>query len=363
MQRDSADSISGFVRTVSLHLQICWKVVPGRKMYWCSLLVGWGVPIVFASTALAVTGVSYRFGQTCHINHHKAVKDYWGPLLFFAALATILQFATFGYCVRVYIRALMIDDQHSTSEHSTSLPSYSGSIKTVTARQAYQRVRKVISLHWRGIVVVIIIIVNVVFLSIVFVSIDNSVQAARQNHGKVNDWLICLVLHPTDKNACLNKVGSLVASEATVIAVLIMMSLNGIWTILFLGRLSMIPAWFELLKRPFSKNHEFVSADARRYAIDANNYEMIASPPSRHADTPKKPPSALISPDTDSISTFSPLSKMEYFGKEATYSKPSMSFSTPRPPKTGRSYGREWDPVNSHAKSSQENKRFGKTYE
>ena len=332
-------------------------------MFWCSLIAGSGTPIIFASAALAVTGVSYRFGETCHINHNQALKDYWGPLLFFAALATILQFATFGYCIRVYIRALMNDDQQSTSENNSGLPSYNGSIKTVTARQAYQRVKKVIGLHWRGIIVVIIIIVNVVFLSIVFVSMDNSVQAAKRDPGKANDWIACLVLHPTDKNACLNKVGGLVKSEATLMAVLIMMSLNGIWATLFLGRLSMFPAWVELLKRPHTRPNEFVSADARRLANDTKNYEMIASPPSRHADTPREPPSAVISPNTDSIMTFSPASKTDYFGMEATYSKPSQSFSTPRPPSAGRSHGREWDPASTHAKSSRNDNDFENIYE
>ena len=332
-------------------------------MFWCSLLAGWGVPLVFASTALAVTGVSYRFGDTCHINHKKALQDYWGPILFLAALAAILQFATFGYCIRVYIRALMNGDQQSTSENNSGLPSYNGSIKTVTTRQAYQRIKKVISLHWRGIIVVIIIIVNVVFLSIVFVSMDNSAQAARQNLGKANDWLKCLILHPTDKNACLSKVGDLVESESTVMAVLVMMSLNGIWTVLFLGRLSMLPAWFDLLKRPFTKSHEFASADARRFPNETKNYEMITSPPSRPLDIPKEPESAVISPSGESISTFSPSGKTNYFGQEASYLRPSLSFSRPRPPSAGRSYGREWDPASTHAKSSQGEKNVGKIYE
>lgn len=332
-------------------------------MFWGSLLAGWGVPIIFAATALAVTGVSYRFGETCHINHHKALQDYWGPILFFAGLATILQFATFGYCIRVYIRALMNDDQQSTSENNSGLPSYNGSIKTVTARQAYQRVKKVIALHWRGIVVVIIIIANVVFLSVVFVSMDNTVQAVRQNMGKANEWLLCLALHPKDKDACLSKVDGLVESEATVMAVLILMSLNGIWTILFLGRLSMIPAWLELLKRPFAKSHEFVSADARRFANDTKNYEMLTSPSSRPYDAPKDPESAVISPSADSISTFSPLSKTEHFGREATYPRSSLSFSTPRPPSAGRNHGKEWDPSSTHAKSSRPHNAFGKIYE
>lgn len=197
-------------------------------MFWGSLLAGWGIPILIASSSLAVTGVSYRFGDTCHINHDQAIADYWSPILFFAAAAAILQFATFGYCVRVYIRAYLNDDAQSTSENRSGLPSHSGSIKTVTTRQAYQRVKKVIALQWRGMVIIIIIIVNVIFLAIVFVSMDNSVQVARTNLGKAESWLLCLVVHPTDKSACLDKVASadLVLNEATVMAVLTLMSVR-----------------------------------------------------------------------------------------------------------------------------------------
>ena len=330
-------------------------------MFWSSLLAGWGVPIIIAASSLAVTGVSYRFGDTCHINHNKALQDYWGPILFFAAVATILQFATFGYCIRVYIRALMNDDLHSTSENHSGLPSYNGSIKTLTTRQAYQRVKKVFALQWRGLVVVIIIIVNVVFLAIVFISMDNSVQAARNNVDKAERWLSCLARYPTNKDACLDQVGNLVESEPKVMAVLIMLSLNGIWAVLFLGRLSMIPAWFELLKRPFAKSHDFVSVDARRFSANPKTYEMIASPSARPLGTPREPESAIVSPGSDSVSTFSPSSKADYFGKEATYASPALSFSTPRPPSAGRGYGREWDPERTYAKPRQE--MFGKIYE
>ncbi|KAL8825024.1 MAG: hypothetical protein Q9191_004667 [Dirinaria sp. TL-2023a] len=255
----------------------------------------------------------------------------------------------------------MNDDLHSTSENRSGLPSYNGSIKTLTTRQAYQRVKKVFALQWRGLVVVIIIIVNVVFLAIVFISMDNSVQAARNDLEKAEQWLGCLAKYPTNKNACLDKVGNLVESEPTVMAVLIMMSLNGIWAVLFLGRLSMIPAWFELMKRPFGKSQEFVSVDARGFSANPKTYEMITSPPTRPLDTPREPESAIVSPGSDSISTFSPSSRVDYFGKEATYASPTLSFSTPRPPSAGRGYGREWDPERTFAKPWQEH--FRKIYE
>lgn len=214
----------GFLRSLSIHLQICWQVVPGRKFFWSSLLAGWGIPVVFGSIALARTGVSYRFGDTCHINHDKALQDYWGPLLAFATVSTILQFATLGYCIRVYIRSLLKED--TRSYNSSELPSYQGSVRTITARQAYRRVQKAIAVQWRGIIVVVIIIVNVVFLAIVFISMDNTVQAAMENFVKAEPWLSCLVIHGGDKNACLDKAQGLTTPEPTLMGVLILLSVS-----------------------------------------------------------------------------------------------------------------------------------------
>lgn len=214
------------MRSLSMHLQICWQVVPGPKFFWSSLAAGWGIPILFGSIALARTGISYRFGDTCHINHDKALQDYWGPLLAFAAVSTILQFATLGYCIRVYIRALFKDD--SGSQSSAGLPSYNGSVRTVTAKQAYRRVQQAVAVQWRGIVVVIIIIVNVAFLAVVFVSMDNTETSVMQNFGKAEPWLSCLVINGGNKDACLDKVDGLATPEATVMAVLILMSVRSI---------------------------------------------------------------------------------------------------------------------------------------
>ena len=227
----------GFLRSLSIHLQICWQVVPGRKFFWASLLGGWGIPTLIVAIALPVTGTSYRFGDTCHINHTKALDDYWGPLLAFAAISTILQFTTFGYCIKVYVKSLFEDSNNSTSQLSSNgLPSYasrSASIKTVTPKQAYRRVQKVIALQWRGTVIVLIIIVNVVFLAVVFVQMDNTVTAALENIGKAEPWLLCLVLSGGNKNSCLDKVqdAKLVANEATVMAVLMMLSVCILYSI------------------------------------------------------------------------------------------------------------------------------------
>ena len=223
----------GFLRSLSIHLQICWQVVPGKKFFWSSLIAGWGLPGLFLAITLPLTGVSYRFGDTCHINHSESVQDYWGPLLAFAAISTILQFVTFGYCIKVYLKALFNDGStNSVTQVSSGLPthsSHSGSIKTVTAGQAYRRVKKVVALQWRGTAIVLIIIINVVFLAIVFVQMDNTVTAAMHDLQKAEPWLLCLVINGGDKTPCLDivKQADLVANEGTVMAALVLLSVSG----------------------------------------------------------------------------------------------------------------------------------------
>ncbi|KAL9016203.1 MAG: hypothetical protein Q9185_006432 [Variospora sp. 1 TL-2023] len=341
----------GFLRSLSIHVQICWQVVPGPKFFWGSLLAGWGLPILFGSIALARTGVSYRFGDTCHINHDKALQDYWGPLLAFAAVSTALQAATLGYCIRVYIRSLFKEDSRSQNS-SGGLPPYNGSVQTVTAKQAYRRVQKAVAVQWRIIVVVVIIIVNVVYLAVVFVSMDNTETSVMQDIRKAAPWLACLVANGGEKNACLGKVNDLTMPEATVMAALILMSLNGIWTLLFLGRASMIPAWVELIRRKTTRSHDFVSVDARRLSAGPHPYEMITSPARTGYATMKVPEAAVTSPsiDGDTIAVLSPENPQEYFPRDARYVSPTMSYSTPRPPSSGGHQGREWDPASTHAR-------------
>ncbi len=83
-----------FMRALSLHLQICWQVITGRKFFVVAQLAGWGIPAGFVAASLVVTGVSYRFGDTCHIKHNKGLEIFWVPLLTCGAAAIIVQFAT-----------------------------------------------------------------------------------------------------------------------------------------------------------------------------------------------------------------------------------------------------------------------------
>lgn len=213
-----------FWRALSLHLQICWEVIPGKRFFYTAVILGWGIPAAGLALALSLTGVSYRFGNVCHINHTNGLQDFWGPLLAFGAASLIIQAITFGYCIQVYVRSLF--DDNPTTDASSGLPSYAGSTRTRNARQAFRRVKKVIQLQWRGVVVVLVIIAEVIFFAVIFVSMDDSMIATETDPEKARPWLTCLALSNGDKNKCLYLAKELVEKEATIMGVLVCLAVS-----------------------------------------------------------------------------------------------------------------------------------------
>ncbi|KAI9679888.1 MAG: hypothetical protein M1817_004903 [Caeruleum heppii] len=354
------------LRALTLHLQICWQVITGKKFFYFAQAAGWGLPAVLVAVALAITGVSYRFGDTCHINYANALEIFWGPMLASAGAAIIVQFATFVYCVKVYLQSLM--ENSPTSEGASALPSLNGSTRTVSARQTYRRVRRVIELQWRGIAVVLIILADVTFLSVLFVYLDNTTQLTEENLKKAQPWLKCLVLNGGKKDQCLHLTKQMVVGEPTVMTLLILLSTNGIWCLLLLGRWAMVTGWIQLIKTRIERRREFASVDARRFSADPSAYEMLKASPISN-DTEKESiqfsPSLLKSPEPAVTAIFhsSPTSVdslgmfVHDFGHEpgsqtpaqtqrgltrlstgeARSPPPPRSFSNPRAPTVGRS--------------------------
>ena len=152
------------------------------------------------------------------------MSDFWIPLLTFAGITLIIQFATFGYCIKVYLASLSDD---ATTTNSSGLPSYAPSSRaTVSPRQAYRRVRRVIELQWRGISVVLVIIADVIFFAVVFVYMDDIETNISREPAKARAWLLCLIGSKGDKNKCLAQAKPLVINEATVMAVLVLLSVS-----------------------------------------------------------------------------------------------------------------------------------------
>jgi hypothetical protein len=212
------------LRSIALHMQICWQLTLGNSFMWSSLGAGWGIPALVLTFALVFSGVSFRFGDTCHINHDNSLADFWIPLLVFAGITLFVQIATFGYCIKVYLASLA---DSSNTTNSSGLQSYSNSVRgTITPGQAYRRVRRVIQLQWRGIAIVLLIVADVIFFSVVFVFMDNVETKLLRDPLKAASWLQCLVESGGDNNQCTDLAQKLVVNEATIIAVLLLLSVS-----------------------------------------------------------------------------------------------------------------------------------------
>ena len=302
-----------FIRSLSLHLQICWQITPGKKLLYSSQAIGWGIPILLGAVSLGVSGVSFRFGQVCHINHDNSLATFWGPILGFSALAAVLQFATLGYCIKVYLKHLW--DPNTTSGASASMPSAlpsmtgASSVRTKSARATYRRVRKVIALQWRGVVVVMILLVSAVYFSVIFELFDNLQQLDIEDPSRTRDWVLCLVEHGGNKNDCLDVAYELAISEPAVLAVLFLLAMMGIWCLLFLGRLAMFSGWWQLIRRPFTSNDNFVSYDARGIS-DPRGFEILTTASQAYYMTKGPTGSLVATAKPDSVEEYNMMQGM-----------------------------------------------------
>ena len=314
-----------FIRALSMNLQICWDIVPGRKFFYISQALGWGIPAVLFTATMTVTGVSFRFAKQCDVNHENSMRDFWGPLMAFAGAAGLLQLMTFGYCIRVYLKNLFTDQSPSSSASGSGLPSYSGSVRTQTARAVWRRLQKVLWLQWRGICIVTIILVDVIFFSIVFVWLDGLQSKVSKDFTQVEPWLFCLAAHPTDPDACLDYVGNWLVNQPTVVAVLILLSLAGLQVFLFLARPSVFPAWIDFFQSKFTHRQEFVSLDARRDIMRSNSKQDLINYKRGHESTTfemQKPGATnSLSLDLESKGGLSP--------SETLISSPSEAYRSP----------------------------------
>jgi len=188
---------------------------------------------------------------------------------------------------------------------------------------------------------------------VVFVFLDDIESQILNDPIKAEKWLVCLVIEKGDKNKCLSSASEFIINEATVMAVLLLLSINGIWLLCLLGRVSMFTGWYELLMGKVKPNHEFVSADVGRFK-DPGSYEMLGRAADKTPEpfspvgiaTPQSPPPAKSGRETP-----------DYFGREARYKSPSRSFSAPKPPPLSSSppppqpqpFGNAWDTGRSRA--------------
>lgn len=211
----------------------------------------------------------------------------------------------------------------------------------------YRRVSKVVWLQWRGIAIVVIILVDVIFFSVVFIYLNDVTTHAMDDLDKALPFLECLLDNPLEHEVCSALGEALFVSKSTVVAILIMLSLAGIQVFLLLFRTTMVTAWIDLFRTQFGQKREFVSLDAKHEAhVEAQQYELSKFPGSPIS----VPPSAIASPaSNDDFDMHSRSYSQDYFKEdiEREYSPPKHSFSAPLSP-THRAP--DWDPQSTHAR-------------
>ena len=122
-----------------------------------------------------------------------------------------------------------------------------------------------------------IILADVIFFSVVFIKFDADNSRDWSNDLSAAEWIGCLISSGGNKSECLSLAAPMIISQATAMAVLYLLALNGIWSLLLLGRWSMTTGWIDLIKTPFKRSRDhFVSVDARRLS-ETRNYEMLDS--------------------------------------------------------------------------------------
>lgn len=120
----------------------------------------------------------------------------------------------------------MFSDDQTETQSSAGLPSYTTSVRTRSARAVYRRVRKVLWLQWRGITIVVFILVDVIFFSVVFIWLNSLTTHAKDNVAELRPFLLCLIANPTKPDPCFTLGQDIAIDQSTVIAILMMLSVS-----------------------------------------------------------------------------------------------------------------------------------------
>jgi hypothetical protein len=153
------------------------------------------------------------------------------------------------------------------------------SAKSQRGRVIYRRLKSVLYLQWRGMLIVTIVLVDVIFFAVVFVYLDKLEESMLHDYKRVLPWVVCLIENKGDRNPCFRYSHKWLISEPTIGAMLLMISLLGIELFVLLFRWSLITGWKErwtALTQPKENNQEFVSLDARKspFSPEPPTYEL-----------------------------------------------------------------------------------------
>lgn len=281
------------VRAVSMHLQVCWNVIPGNRFFWSSQAAAWGIPIIFANLTLFLSGVSYRFGNVCYLNHQNAMV-FWSPMIAVGGAAFLIQMVTFFYCARIFLTG---------ARHSNPVTTGSSSfedIRSMYIPNVYRRIRAVCLLQWRSMALVTVVLLELSLFSILIFFLDRVQQFLREVPAQVGPWVLCMINHPTDKYQCMHLMDGIIVKESVPDAAIILFSLVGIAIFILLVPPSLFSAWRAYFSPSSNKITQAPDSTTPHSNALYQRNSRFSAPPRRHTDfTPsshKSSPSIVTRP-------------------------------------------------------------------
>lgn len=235
--RADRQNVPVLLRSLWTNLRVCWDVHHTSMNVLFAHALGWGIPALFLTISLSVTGVSYRLGATCVPNPDGAIATWFGWLIGFAVAGALIQLATSGFCLFVYARNLLRhESQQQATTTQTSVSNEANSeagqksngAPTIGKRLAWRRVRKLMLIQWRSIVLSVLVIVQAAYFGTVYVALTR-LQSNNEAEGRTAEseqWSTCLVLNGGNKEACLQYANALGIDESVVVASMFMASVS-----------------------------------------------------------------------------------------------------------------------------------------
>jgi hypothetical protein len=93
----------------------------------------------------------------------------------------------------------------------------------------YRRVKKVLWLQWRSVTIVLLLIADVVFFSIIWIELDTAIGDIAAGHTEhIMAFLACVLINPSVKQRekCFSLGQQVLVNEKTCVALLLMLSVS-----------------------------------------------------------------------------------------------------------------------------------------
>ena len=108
--------------------------------------------------------------------------------------------------------------------------------------------KRVLWLQWRGLLIVTVMIVDVIFFLVVFLHLDASTVLSSYNIHRATPWVLCLIENPTLPQLCFQDGQEFLVTEGTLNAILILLSVVGLICFCLMVRFDFFIGWGNFIR-------------------------------------------------------------------------------------------------------------------